>query len=157
MAVMTIRNIDEVIKKRLWIRAAEHGRSMEDEARDILRSVLASIDAPIQVTRSTSGLAGLTAWIWQLHPVRQFAKWISERDRSGYQCVVRCDESRTGTERTGLDVGSGYGQFVQDYDYSGRNPKRANRLACRSALQAANRGCPGHVSRRLCRLSVTLR
>ncbi len=45
MAVMTIRNIDDAIKKRLRIRAAINGRSMEDEARDILRSAL-STDEP---------------------------------------------------------------------------------------------------------------
>jgi plasmid stability protein len=42
MAVMTIRNIDDAIKKRLRLRAAMHGRSMEDEARDILRSALST-------------------------------------------------------------------------------------------------------------------
>jgi plasmid stability protein len=44
MAVMTIRHIDEVIKKRLRVRAAVNGRSMEDEARDILRSALSTDD-----------------------------------------------------------------------------------------------------------------
>ncbi len=42
MAVMTIRNIDDALKKRLRLRAAMHGRSMEDEARDILRSALSA-------------------------------------------------------------------------------------------------------------------
>ena len=42
MAVMTIRNIDDAIKARLRVRAAIHGRSMEDEARDILRSALST-------------------------------------------------------------------------------------------------------------------
>lgn len=42
MASMTIRNIDEALKSRLRIRAAQHGRSMEEEARDILRSALAA-------------------------------------------------------------------------------------------------------------------
>jgi plasmid stability protein len=42
MAVMTIRNIDDAIKARLRARAALHGRSMEDEARDILRSALST-------------------------------------------------------------------------------------------------------------------
>jgi plasmid stability protein len=42
MAVMTIRNIDDAIKTRLRLRAAMHGRSMEDEARDILRSALST-------------------------------------------------------------------------------------------------------------------
>lgn len=40
MASITIRGLDEGLKRRLRIRAAEHGRSMEQEARDILRCVL---------------------------------------------------------------------------------------------------------------------
>lgn len=44
MASMTIRNIDEQLKSRLRIQAAYHGRSMEDEARDILRAALSTQD-----------------------------------------------------------------------------------------------------------------
>jgi plasmid stability protein len=33
---LTIRNIDEALKRRLRVRAAEHGHSMEEEARRIL-------------------------------------------------------------------------------------------------------------------------
>ena len=44
MASMTIRNIDDHLKARLRIRAAAHGRSMEDEARDILRAALSAED-----------------------------------------------------------------------------------------------------------------
>jgi plasmid stability protein len=40
MASITIRNLDDPLKARLRIQAAIHGRSMEDEARDILRSAL---------------------------------------------------------------------------------------------------------------------
>lgn len=39
---MTIRNIDEALKKRLRVRAALHGKSMEEEARDILRAALSA-------------------------------------------------------------------------------------------------------------------
>ena len=42
MASMTIRNIDEKLKARLRVQAARHGRSMEDEARDILKSALST-------------------------------------------------------------------------------------------------------------------
>lgn len=42
MASMTIRNLDEALKRRLRLRAASHGRSMEDEARDILRAALST-------------------------------------------------------------------------------------------------------------------
>ena len=45
VTTMTIRNVDEALKTRLRVRAAQHGRSMEDEARDILRSAL-SAEAP---------------------------------------------------------------------------------------------------------------
>jgi plasmid stability protein len=40
MASITIRKLEESLKARLRIRAAMHGRSMEDEARDILRNAL---------------------------------------------------------------------------------------------------------------------
>lgn len=46
MASITIRNLDDGLKARLRIRAAHHGRSMEDEARDILRTSLAVEDSP---------------------------------------------------------------------------------------------------------------
>jgi plasmid stability protein len=38
---ITIRKLDEQTKARLRVRAAHHQRSMEDEARNILRSALA--------------------------------------------------------------------------------------------------------------------
>lgn len=41
MASITIRNLDDDLKRRLRLRAAEHGRSMEEEVRDILRDALA--------------------------------------------------------------------------------------------------------------------
>jgi plasmid stability protein len=41
MASITIRNLDEQTKARLRVRAAHRNRSMEDEARNILRAALA--------------------------------------------------------------------------------------------------------------------
>ncbi|HEY8263233.1 MAG TPA: plasmid stabilization protein [Methyloceanibacter sp.] len=46
MASITIRNLDDDLKRRLRIRAAEHGRSMEEEAREILRSAISGVIAP---------------------------------------------------------------------------------------------------------------
>ena len=40
MANITIRNLDDDVKTRLRVRAAEHHRSMEEEARIILRDAL---------------------------------------------------------------------------------------------------------------------
>lgn len=45
MASLTIRNLDDELKRRLRIRAAEHGRSMEEEARDILRLAVGKPEA----------------------------------------------------------------------------------------------------------------
>lgn len=56
MATMTIRNIDDQLKARLRIQAAMHGRSMEDEARDILRTALSA-----EPMRATSLLEAVRA------------------------------------------------------------------------------------------------
>ncbi|WP_409017816.1 FitA-like ribbon-helix-helix domain-containing protein [Caballeronia sp. LZ033] len=40
VVAMSIQNIDERLETRLRMQAARHGRSMEDEAREILRAAL---------------------------------------------------------------------------------------------------------------------
>jgi plasmid stability protein len=42
MASITIRLLDEGLKRRLRMRAAKHGHSMEEEAREILRAAVAA-------------------------------------------------------------------------------------------------------------------
>jgi antitoxin FitA len=46
MGSITIRNVDDAIKRQLRLRAAERNRSMEAEARDILRSALVANTGP---------------------------------------------------------------------------------------------------------------
>ncbi|MCP4432072.1 MAG: hypothetical protein GY806_13925 [Gammaproteobacteria bacterium] len=46
MASITIRNIDDELKERLRIRAAQQGHSMEEEARVILRRAVNGITGP---------------------------------------------------------------------------------------------------------------
>jgi plasmid stability protein len=46
VASVTIRNLDEDLKRRLRMRAAEHGRSMEEEVREILRRAISGVVAP---------------------------------------------------------------------------------------------------------------
>jgi plasmid stability protein len=76
MAVMTIRNIDEAIKNRLRVRAALHGRSMEDEARDILRSAL-STDLPLpgnlgeSIRKRFAALGGVELPVTPREPARE--------------------------------------------------------------------------------------
>jgi plasmid stability protein len=44
MAMLTVRSLDEDLKRRLRIRALRSGRSMEEEVRCILRDALADGD-----------------------------------------------------------------------------------------------------------------
>lgn len=44
-STLTVRNLDDAVKGRLRVRAAENGRSMEAEARAILHDTLLGADA----------------------------------------------------------------------------------------------------------------
>ena len=44
MASLTVRQLDDKLKKLLRLRAARHGRSMEDEVRVILREAAGQSD-----------------------------------------------------------------------------------------------------------------
>lgn len=46
MSSITIRNLDRAVKERLRVRAAEHGHSMEAEARRILQTTLKEPERP---------------------------------------------------------------------------------------------------------------
>jgi antitoxin FitA len=46
MDSITIRNLDEALKRKLRVRAAHRNHSMEDEVRDILRSALTDDSSP---------------------------------------------------------------------------------------------------------------
>jgi len=49
MATLTIRNLDEKVKRKLQVRAAINGRSMEAEAREVLLGLVE--DAPATVAQ----------------------------------------------------------------------------------------------------------
>ena len=63
MASLTIRSLDETLKRRLRVRAAEHGRSMEEEVRAILRETLGEPAPPrdlaAAVRKRVAGLGGV--------------------------------------------------------------------------------------------------
>jgi plasmid stability protein len=60
MATITIRALDDDMNARLRIRAARHGRSMEEEARNILLATL-SIDP--EPGTGAALVAGIRAWV----------------------------------------------------------------------------------------------
>jgi plasmid stability protein len=61
LGAITIRSLEEALKTRLRVRAAENNRSMEEEARQILRAALggSQADASDLVTRMRARLVGV--------------------------------------------------------------------------------------------------
>ena len=75
MSSLTVRNLDESVKNSLRVRAARHGRSMEEEVRQILQNIVAPEQAG-QVSfaeRVTSRFAGLHVDSLPI-PARQLAR-----------------------------------------------------------------------------------
>ncbi|MEL6339464.1 MAG: plasmid stabilization protein [Myxococcota bacterium] len=75
MASITIRNLDDSLKQRLRVRAAENGRSMEEEVREILRSVVGKDRPPLNlaaaIRRRLSPLGGTELDIPPREPQRE--------------------------------------------------------------------------------------
>ena len=76
MASIIIRNLDEEVKRRLRVRAAEHARSMEEEARQILRSALGRVSAAEEklgtaIHQLFKGLGGVKLKIPPREPARE--------------------------------------------------------------------------------------
>lgn len=76
MASLTIRNLEEALKGRLRVRAASRGRSMEEEARHILRAALNESAPPAadlgdRIRRRFAGLGDVQLPIAVREPVRE--------------------------------------------------------------------------------------
>lgn len=75
LASMTIRNLDEKLKARLRVQAAKHSRSMEEEARDILRSALSTSSSRVSLVKSIrhriESLGGVELQIEPREPMRE--------------------------------------------------------------------------------------
>lgn len=73
MSAVTIRNLDPRVKARLQLRAAEHGRSMEAEARAILAEAVLPPDegALTVIHRTFSELGGVELELPTRGPARR--------------------------------------------------------------------------------------
>ena len=76
MGSLTIRNLDDPIKSRLRLRAAARNRSMEEEARQILRAALQEPMAPAQdlgtrIRARFAALSDVQLTLEPREPVRQ--------------------------------------------------------------------------------------
>ena len=77
MGTLTIRRLDDAVKAELRVRAARHGRSMEEEAREILKaSVLGQPAVPPvnlaeSIQRRFAPLRGVSLKLPRRQPVRR--------------------------------------------------------------------------------------
>jgi antitoxin FitA len=76
MSTLNIRNLDPSVKAKLRVRAARHGRSMEEEARNILRAALAqsepgAADLGERIRRRFAAVGGVELEIPPREPVRE--------------------------------------------------------------------------------------
>ena len=75
MASITIRNLNEDIKRRLQVRASQHGRSLEAEVRDILRQAVTQASAPLNLGKAIQarflGFGGVELPPSQRDPMRR--------------------------------------------------------------------------------------
>lgn len=78
MASITIRNLEETTKRKLKVRAAMHGHSMEQEAREILKSALrpgpqkpkSGADLVASIRRRFAPLGGIELEPYPRGPIR---------------------------------------------------------------------------------------
>lgn len=76
VASITIRKLDERVKAKLRVRAAHHGRSMEEEAREILKCVLVTEESRMQnlaqsIRRHIEPLGGVELALPHRQPIRR--------------------------------------------------------------------------------------
>ena len=96
MASITIRKLDDSVKAKLRVRAAENGRSMEEEARTLLEEGLRpasslpkkprSMYAAIRQSLAEAGIDGIELKIPPRGPMRELP------DFSGPECGSSGDE-----------------------------------------------------------------
>jgi len=76
MASITIRRLDDGVKAKLRLRAAGHGRSMEEEAREILKAGLTAkraskLNLADSIRRHVSALGGVELVLQPREAVRR--------------------------------------------------------------------------------------
>lgn len=86
MPTLTIRDLDETLKRSLRVRAASRNRSMEEEARQILRAALLDEPAPdmdlaSRIRQRFAGLGDVTLPVPPRDPVRQPPTYAASKGR----------------------------------------------------------------------------
>src|ERR1017187_1261626 len=83
MASITIRRLEDAVKERLRVRASRHSRSMEEEAREILKVALADKggsggNLAQSIRRRFAPLGGVELSLPPREPVREPPSWTND-------------------------------------------------------------------------------
>jgi antitoxin FitA len=94
MAQLVVRNLDDDVKKRLKERAEKHGRSMEEEVRDILRAAVTRESRPAEGlgTRIANRFRGLG--LKEPFPELRGEVWARPVDFSGKEWDLKSPKSK---------------------------------------------------------------
>lgn len=136
MASITIRRLPENTKRRLRMRAARNGRSMEQEARELLEAGLARTDAEPEnlgeaIHRRFAPLGGVDLKIPPAAvPSAKSDSSDNSSDRgnrdSGHERGFRTDAPVALGGRDGVVIAKAGGRpFLRDHRDHGRNPLRS--------------------------------
>src|SRR5271156_1853074 len=115
MASITILDLDDSLESLLRMQAADHGRSMEEEAREIIRGALApEVDEPDRLGTAIHEV--FKPWAdWNCLTAssgRSANLLISGNDPARHECRVRDDEGRAESRGHRLGRQSTAGDFV---------------------------------------------
>lgn len=72
MAQLVVRNLEQSVKARLQRRAKSHGRSMEEEVRDILRNAANEPEKPVGLGTQIASLFAGTGINFEVEELRGF-------------------------------------------------------------------------------------
>jgi antitoxin FitA len=103
MASLTVRNLEPALKEQLRIRAARHGRSMEEEARHILRDAIEEPDAQEHLVDVFAELFGTEYGVELQVPSRELGRGPSYFARYRLSCVCCTRISKVNSFSGALD------------------------------------------------------
>ena len=117
MAALNIRNLDETVKRRLQVRAARHGRSMDAEVREILAEAVRSPPIPPGCSRRSSTSSARSAGPTSSCPSATSPRGprTSPNDRPRHERGVRADAGRARARRRELGPRTGSARAAYDH------------------------------------------
>ena len=125
MASITIRKLDERTKARLRVRAAQHGRSMEEEARTLLRAALtedivAGGNLADAIRARFRRLRGVELRLPAASRCESHPSLADDRPR--YERAVGVDETGAGREGRRVDGRPAGAHALHDQHHASRDP-----------------------------------